>query len=808
MPQIVGRLLVVILVVLIGEVRLRPVEASPPRINAMTPSGICRGVPTEVVIDGANLTGQPRWSGTFGAGVVAVPGGPADGKSWRVRITPDPDVPVGIYLIRVQTEGGVSNPFPFAVDQIPHLAEVEENSSFDQAQKVDAPVVVEGQVSGADVDCFRFSGRKGEKVVIDAVCARIGSSVDPSIRLSTVGRRLVGLADDSPGLLTDARLFAELPEEGDYVVELADTRYQATGTRTNYRLLIGRGMVAPATIFPLGGRRGESVAVEISGGTMPGGKPLLAQLELSRTLEVEPGRIAARLTEASAGLTAVDPVPQGGWFARDVEALPSMVVGENPEFNEPLDPNVAALRTSIPAVFNGRIEAPRDRDSFIVTGVTPGQKIRVRLEAAKLGSSLDAVLQVTGLKGAALGTNDDSAIPERAKPKVPAKPGEPNKPAILSLDPVTIVTIPAETTEITVSVHDLEDNGGPDFPYRLTVEPVIPGFELLISTQDQINIPHGGTAGVSVEVERTDFAGPITLSVSNPPPGVTVGSGLIPAGQTLGSLSLSATPDAAFDLTTLRIIGEAAGPTGPMVVEATRTIILAQQADFATEVVTSTGLPAAPASPSPITLTGPSTPVEVVLPYAVVIPIKAIRIPEAADVVLTFESLPTIPNMAITADSKLAAKADSGTITVNTNHDLPPGPVVVVFTAKGKFGERDRTIALPAVTLNVVRPADVELQTASVQLAVGGSAEVKGSLIRRGGFHDPVTVKIDGLPAGLKADPVIIPPEATEFAFKLNAGADAKPGEVTAQVTSALKLGPKDYAPPARPLAIKVVPTP
>ena len=810
MPRVTGRLLVIIAVGFVWETSFGPqlVAADPPRISSISPAGVCRGVTTEVVVQGANLAGRPRWLGSFDSGESPAAGGSAAGKSWRVRITPDPDVPVGVYLVRVQTDEGLSNPFPFAVDQVPRVAEGEENSSFSLAQQVNPPVVVEGQAIGSDVDYFRFAGRKGEKVVIDAACARIGSGVDPALRLSTIDHRLVGSADDSPGLLTDARLFAELPVDGDYVVEMADTRYQGAGPRTNYRLTIGRGVMAAATVFPLGGRRGETMTVELAGGTLPGSTPLPADVSLARAFELEPGRVTPWITEASAGLTAVDPVPLGGWFARDVEGLPLLAVGDAPESREPLDPTAPPTRAALPAVCNGRIESPRDTDEFVITNVTPGQKIRVSLEAAGLGSLLDGVLQVRGVKGAVLGTIDDSAIPAYAKPRVPAKPNAPKNSAILSLDPELIVTVPAETTEITVRVSDLQAEGGVGYPYRLTVEPVVPGFALHVSTADQVNIPRGGTAGVGVEVERQDFAGPITLKIANPPPGVTVRPGLIPAGQSVGSLSLSASADAAFAAATLQIVGEAAGSAGPIRVEATRTTILARQADFATAIVTRAGLPAAPASPSPISLTGPDAPVEVVLGYPATIPVQAIRSPGTEDLVLTFGSLPTVANLAIAADPKLAAKAVEGAITVNTNPDLPPEPVVVVFTATGKFAEIERTITLPAVTLNVVRPAEVELTTTRVELAAGASTEVKGTLIRRGGFHDPVTVKIDALPAGLKADSVVIPPEATRFTLKLSAGAEVKPFEATAKVVSSLKLGPKDYAPPPSTLAIKVVPKP
>ena len=83
---------------------------------------------------------------------------------------------------------------------------------------------------------------------------RIGSGIDPTIRLTTAAanRTYVASADDSPGLLTDARLTAVLPADGDYVVELSDSRYQGAG-RPVYRLVIGAVPVADE-VFPLGGR--------------------------------------------------------------------------------------------------------------------------------------------------------------------------------------------------------------------------------------------------------------------------------------------------------------------------------------------------------------------------------------------------------------------------------------------------------------------------------------------------------------------------------------------------------------------------
>src|SRR5206468_5383420 len=137
-------------------------------------------------------------------------------------------------------------------------------------------VVVEGAAPGSDVDYYKFPGKKGQRVVVDAQCARIGSGVDPSIRLTTASRSFVASADDSPGLLTDARLTAVLPEDGDYVIELSDSRYQGGG-RPVYRLLVGEVPVAEE-VYPIGGREGDTVGLELRGGTLDGLKLAAARL--------------------------------------------------------------------------------------------------------------------------------------------------------------------------------------------------------------------------------------------------------------------------------------------------------------------------------------------------------------------------------------------------------------------------------------------------------------------------------------------------------------------------------------------------
>src|SRR5262249_32341216 len=140
----------------------------------------------------------------FVASPSALPG--SDAGNWKFKIVVAPETPIGTYPIRVRTDDGLSNSFLFTVGQLPQAAEAEDNSTLTTAQPIPVPAVVEGQAAGNDVDYFRFPGKKGEHIVVDAQCSRIGSGVDPSIRLTTAAGKYVASADDSAGLITDARM--------------------------------------------------------------------------------------------------------------------------------------------------------------------------------------------------------------------------------------------------------------------------------------------------------------------------------------------------------------------------------------------------------------------------------------------------------------------------------------------------------------------------------------------------------------------------------------------------------------------------
>src|SRR5262249_47186844 len=161
------------------------------------------------------------------------------------------------------------------------------------------------------------------------------------------------------------------------------------------------------------------------------------------------------------------------------------------------------VRAAVPVALNGRIDPAGDEDRFTLA-VTPGQKLRIEVDASDFGSALDGTLQVLGAKGETLATADDTAPPSPGKGK--------KAPPTASPDPSRDFRGPAGQAEVTLALRGLGGRGGLGFPYRIRVVPAPASFDLTLDDA-QVSIPRGGTAAVGVTVVRKGYNGPITLGV-------------------------------------------------------------------------------------------------------------------------------------------------------------------------------------------------------------------------------------------------------------------------------------------------------
>ncbi len=658
------------------------VRADPPRLTGTSRLGIQRGKLMEMTFQGSALDDAPRLVAPFGFQLEESAGHGSGQTRWTVRLAVDGQTAVGVYPIRVVTDSGVSNPILFAVGQVPQIREVEPNNRQEMAQPISSPVVVEGECAGNDVDFFRFAGRRGDRIVVDAVCARLGSGVDPMIRLTTADRRLVASADDTPGLFTDGYLTATLPEDGEYVLEFCDSRFAGTG-RAVYRLLIGSIPFA-GEVFPLSLPRGQNTALELRGGTLSGERLFAVRTPSDPLLSMYQPRIPARLLG--------DPIWADSEL--DVELPTPILLGTPLAIFEPADHALKVPPLTSPATILGRLSKAGESDEFTIKA-PPGSKHEVRVEAWGLGSALDGQLRIFGKGGQLLGENDDGRAAGRRRPGG----GGGRNQGPVSTDPVFDLTMPEGQSEVKVVVKDLMDRGGVGFIYRLIVTPVGASFQLS-PNEDHVAIPRGGTALVSVVATRAGYNGPIALDVRGVPEngGVTVLAGTIPAGQTGGVVGLKAALESTFGTRDVQVVGR--GEDG-QVVAASKMIVFAQQTistpgfgmagtipSYARPIAS---LTSAVIRPSPITLNPEASRVLVAQGGTVEVPLRVVRA-DQQKAKYKLSAMTPATGLGV-AESEIGEAATHARVKITATADAPLGLLNL-----GLVAQATRPVGAPAVS--------------------------------------------------------------------------------------------------------------
>jgi len=468
--------------------------AAAPVINELRPRGAQKGRPLTLTVIGTALGQGPTIFSTLPATFTALaPEKPGmDDKYATFLVEPTAEWSVGIYPMRIRAANGISNILLFSVGAFPEITEEEsrpgsaphQNDSIEKAQTIPStPVTLNGTLGGPERDVYRLQVRAGEKRVFEVDARRCGSAVDAVIRVMDGAGKVIARSDDDPLLSLDPRLQITFPKDGYYYVEVHDARFSAQ-TQNFYRLKTGSYDIAE-DIFPLGGKRGESVEVTLSG------RKVKADLGSVKTPQ-----IFVNLPESPSL-----PLP----FA----------VGEYPETQEPVQGALTA-----PITINGRLSKPAEIDKYQFN-VKPGEEFVFALQARELGTSkLTGLITIFDDAGKRLDSAGDGALPVdtfavQASSRTLG-------------DPYLQFKVPDGVHRITVAVEDLAQRGGARFAYRLTAYPAAFDLKTTITTP-YVNIPAGGTALVTVNVERQGYTGPIRIEAKGLPGGVALAGGDIPA---------------------------------------------------------------------------------------------------------------------------------------------------------------------------------------------------------------------------------------------------------------------------------------
>jgi hypothetical protein len=515
-----------------------------PVIMELQPRGAQKGRPFTLTLVGRNLGEGAKIRSTMPAAFTLLtpdPVGPmAEGRYAAFLVEPAADLAVGVYPIRVETADGISNVQLLAVGAFPEYVEDESrpgalansNDKIETAQPLPpAPLTVNGTLKGPERDVFRISAKAGEKRVVEVEARRCGSAIDPVLEILDASGTILARSEDAPLVGLDARVEVTFPRDGYYYVVIHDARY-STQAANFYRLKIG-SYSYPQEVFPLGGRRGETVETSL------GSQKIIVDL---RNPDKNARQVFVNLPDSPAL-----PVP----FA----------IGDDPEVRAPVKEAIAP-----PVTINGRLFKPGEVDRYQLH-VSPGEALAFRIQARELGTSkLMAVITVLDEKGNILGRSGDEPLAEDLYNVNQSQTAG---------DPMLRVQVPSGANNLIVTVEDLALRGGPSYAYRLNVHAGPPDFRVLLNSP-YVNVPAGGSAAVPVTVQRQGYDSEIELRVSNAPKGLRVEGGFVVAGAPVketpqnrnsrGVLILTAEPGAELAPMELTVEGVGQMPDGSKII--------------------------------------------------------------------------------------------------------------------------------------------------------------------------------------------------------------------------------------------------
>jgi len=460
-----------------------------------------------------------------------------------VEVTAAPDAETGAREIRLVAARGVTNPLVFHIGQVPevarkpmkicplqvlgkeHLAR-RKRPPEEEEERITVPCTMNGQIASGEVNRYRFEAKQGQRLVISArarqlipyIADAVPGWFQPVMTLHDANGKEVAFNDDFR-FKPDPTVYYEVPEDGEYVLTITDAIYRGREDFV-YRVTVGE-VPFVTSIFPLGGRVGEPVSIEING------------WNLDNTKVTPPPQ------DAPPGVHLIAANKDGFTSNRVPFALDTL-----PECfdREPNDDPSQAQKVERPIIVNGRADRPDDWDVFAIEG-RAGETIVAEVQARRLDSPMDSMLKITDAAGKLLALNDDRFDPGSGVNTHHA-------------DSYLMVELPTDGTYF-VHLGDTARNGGEEYAYRLRISAPRPDFELRV-VPSGAGLRSNGAAGLSVYAIRKDgFDGDIKLSLKDPLEGFTSWAVTLPKTKDMVRFSVKTSLASTDDPVTPVIAGRA-----------------------------------------------------------------------------------------------------------------------------------------------------------------------------------------------------------------------------------------------------------
>ena len=706
------------------------VHAATPDFISTAPQGVQRGVETKIVINGQRLDDFEGFI-FYSPGFTLKSVEKIEKNKVEATLAVAADVPLGGHMWRVRTKSGVSPMRGLMVGPFPSVEEKEPNNDFDAPQVVGFNQTIEGIVTNEDVDYFKVTAKKGQRISLEIEGMRLGNTTfDPFIALYDSKRFELASSDDSILHRQDGYLSVLAPADGDYVIQVREASYRGSGN-SHYRLHIG-SFRRPDVCFPSGGKIGTTQKVKF--------------IDHDGTTSEEEVKLPAVPDKDNKVFLKSDPAPSGN-IMRASDFDNAFEVEPNDDFAHATVTNLTA-----PLAMNGIIEKPGDIDYFKFK-LTKGQKVDFFAYAQTLGAPLDPVIAVFNPKGAGVGGNDDGNAGGRRQ------------------DSKFTYTAP-EDGEYGISITDHLGRGGPNYVYRIEAVASLPdvtfaspNFSVNDSHMRQfIAVAKGNRYATVVNVTRSNASGDMTFNLPNLPAGVKLLTPKIPGDQTSFPLLFEADANAP--------LSGAAVPIELKPTDANQHVTgrLAQQFDMVRSgntiyyVEQVDKLPVAVIDEVPYTLELIKPLVPLVANGQLEIKVKATRKPDfkAAIRVLMIWRPSGVNSQ---GEVEIPEGQNEATFSFDSNANITPGTYQLTALGESQIGNGTMYAASPYCDL-ALAPAYL---AGSVPLTVteqGKDGELVCKIDQAVPFGGEAVAQILGAPEGMTVEPVKITKDTKEVIFK------------------------------------------
>jgi len=505
-----------------------------PRLDRIAPLGAAAGSSVEVDVAGADIE-EPKKLLFDHPGITA-----EHVKDRKFKVTIAADVPAGTYDARLVGKYGITNPRLFAVSR--GLTEVVEKGANDDratAQLVPVNCVINGTSKNGKEAIFRFTAKKGQRVVAECFAQRLDSQLDGNLTLTDSEGRQLASNGDYAGKDPLVEFIAS--HDGDYFITINDLSFRGGHP---YRLVIS-DKPHVENIFPRVVQAGKKTELTIYGRNLgAGAKPSpwsINDLPLDASTEsVSPPddilkRGLFRFTDHPTGHSVLPTAATCTLHGFQHRGVPLLVTDLPVTLEqEPNDDPQKPQKLTLPVALAGRFDKERDADWYEIEPSENGS-YSFDVYCERIAGNADPYLVVLDEKDNRVAELDDFGA------RMNAFDGH-------LRDPQGTVNLNGKK-KYRVLVQDRYRRGGARYQYVLVIQKATPDFyPAVIHHQNPgpggTTILKGGAVYMDVVIHnKGGFNGTITITAEGLPKGLHMAPTII-NNDTRGVLVLWADKDA------------------------------------------------------------------------------------------------------------------------------------------------------------------------------------------------------------------------------------------------------------------------